>query len=155
MKFSVINLLENGFERLGRLIARRPYIVVTCCLLFTGLCSIGFLNLKFNSDVYEIWDTNPTGKPGGSQAVANQQWVEETYVDDERVHTLLISATKSDGNILTPTALQVMLERNIDPIYQVSQTDTKGVPTEIQNHKTKFSGNYICLLHRISAQKVS
>ena len=110
MKFNVINLLEDGFERLGRLIARRPYIVVICCLLFTGLCSIGFLNLTFNSDVYEIWDTNPTRKPGGSHAVANQQWVEDTYVDDERVHTLLISAMKPDGNILTPAALQVMLD---------------------------------------------
>ena len=110
MKFSVINLLENGFERLGRFIARKPYVVIACCLLFTGLCSIGFVNLKFNSDVYEIWDTNPTRKPGGSQAVAHEQWVSDTYVDDERVHTLLISATNTDGNVLTPAALHVMLD---------------------------------------------
>ena len=76
----MIQLLENAFERLGRFIARNPWIIIVSCLIFTGLCSIGFVNLKFNSDIYSIWDTNPTRKPGGSQAVANKKWVSDRLI---------------------------------------------------------------------------
>ena len=68
------------------------------------------VNLKLNSDVYSIWDTNPTGKPGGSQSVANKKWVSDNYIDDVRAHRLIISATTSNGDVLTPSALLVMLD---------------------------------------------
>ena len=106
----VIQLLEKGFERLGRFIARQPYLVILSCLMFTGLCSIGFLNLKFNSDIFALWDTNPSRRSDGSQAVVNRDWVSKRFEDDKRAHTLIFKATEPDGNILTPKALRVMLD---------------------------------------------
>ena len=85
MGLRIITLLENAFERLGRFIARWPYLVIACCVLATGLCSIGFLNLKFNSDIYEIWNTNPTGRADESQAVINKEWISSTLHGFNRV----------------------------------------------------------------------
>ena len=111
MGLRTITLLENAFERLGRFIARWPYLVIASCVLCTGLCSIGFLNLRFNSDIYEIWNTNPTGRADESQAVLNKEWISNNYVDGKRIHTFTFRGVNSnDENILTPEALQVMLE---------------------------------------------
>ena len=110
MKFCVIPFLENAFERLGRIIARWPYLVIVFWLLFTGLCSIGVFNLKFESDMYKIWNTNPSGKLDGSQSVVNKEWVSNNFVDDERRHTIIFSSIENDGDILTPNGLQVMLD---------------------------------------------
>ena len=110
MQMRVIQLLEKGFERLGRFIARKPYHVILCCLLFAGLCSIGFINLRFNSDIFAIWDTNPSQRSDGSQAVVNRDWVSSRFEDDKRAHTLMFKATEPDGNILTPKGLRVMLD---------------------------------------------
>ena len=111
MGLRIITLLENAFERLGRFIARWPYLVIACCVLATGLCSIGFLNLKFNSDIYEIWNTNPTGRADESQAVINKEWISNNYVDGKRVHTFTFRGVDANNeNVLTPDALQVMLE---------------------------------------------
>ena len=110
MKFSVLKLLESGFEVLGRFIARRPYIVIILCLMCTGLCSIGFLNVSFNTNTYEIWDTNPNKNPNRSQSVVHKEWVSRHFGDTLQSHTLIFSATHPDGNILTPNALKVMME---------------------------------------------
>ena len=126
MQLRMIQLLESAFERLGRFIARNPWIVILCCLIFTGLCSVGFLNLKFNSDVYTIWDTNPTQKPGGSQAVAHQEWVSNRIIDNRRTHTLIVKSTEPNGNILTPNALRVMLDIHkeiSEPLKNISFND--------------------------------
>ena len=111
MGSSMITLLENVFEQLGRFIARWPYLVIACCILFTGFCSIGLLNLRFNSDFFEIWNTNPTGRADKSQVVLNKEWISNNFVDDKRAHTFIFRATNSnDENVLTPDALEVMLE---------------------------------------------
>ena len=110
MKFSILKLLEIAFERLGRFIAKWPYIVIILCLLCTGLCSIGFLNITFNTNTYEIWDTNPNEDPNGSQSVVHKNWVSRHFGDTLHSHTLIFSATDPDGNILTPNALNVMLQ---------------------------------------------
>ena len=106
----VIQLLEKGFERLGRFIARKPFLVILFCIVFTGLCAIGFLNLRLNSDIFAVWDTNPSRRSDGSQAVANRDWISNRFEDDKRAHTLIFKATEPNGNILTPKALKVMLD---------------------------------------------
>ena len=110
MPMRVIQLLEKGFEQLGRFIARKPYLVILCCLVLTGLCSIGFINLKFNSDIFAIWDTNPSRRSDGSQAVKNRDWISSHFEDDKRAHTLIFKSTDPDENILTPKGLRVMLD---------------------------------------------
>ena len=109
MKFCVIPFLENAFERLGRIIARWPYLVILLCLLCTGICSIGLLNLRLDADIYSIWNTNPDENPEGSQTVVNKILVSNNFSDNTRFHTLLFTTTEPDGNILTPTAFQTML----------------------------------------------
>ena len=123
MQLRMIQLLENAFEKLGRFIARKPCLVIISCLIFTGLCSIGFLNIKFNSDVYSIWDTNPTRKPSGSQAVANKEWVSNRIVDNKRTHTLIFKTKEPNGNILTPKSLKIMLDIH----KSISQTTLQNI----------------------------
>lgn len=126
MKFRVITFLENAFERLGRLITNWPWVIIICCILCTGICSIGLINLKFESDMYKIWNTNPSGKPDGSQSVINKEWVSSKFVDDERAHTIIVSSTENDGDILSPNGLQVMLDIHniiIRPLNNVSFDD--------------------------------
>ena len=84
MQMRVIQLLEKGFERLGRFIARKPFLVILCCLVFTGICAIGFLNLRLNSDIFAVWDTNPSRRSDGSQAVVNRDWISDRFEDDKR-----------------------------------------------------------------------
>ena len=110
MKLSILKLLESAFERLGRFIAKWPYVVIVLCLLCTGLCSVGFLNISFNSNTYDIWDTNPNKDPNGSQSVVHKDWVSSNFGDTLHSHTLIFSATEPAGNILTPKAFKVMLE---------------------------------------------
>ena len=109
MQLRVIKVLENVFEGIGRFIARWPYVVIIGCLLCTALCSIGFLNLTFDADIYRLWDTNPLKKADGSKTVANKDWVSNNIVDNKRLHTLIFTTTEPDGNILTPTALKNIL----------------------------------------------
>ena len=110
MQMRVIQRLEKGFETFGRFIARKPFLVILCCILFTGLCAIGFLNLRLNSDIFAIWDTNPSRRSDGSQAGVNRDWISNRFQDDKRAHTLIFKATEPNGNILTPKALKVMLD---------------------------------------------
>ena len=126
MNFNVIKLLETAFERLGRFIARWPCLVIISCLLWTGLCCVGFINLTFNSSVDDIWDTNPSRSPAGSQSKANKEWVLDHFKDEKRAHTLIFSTTDPEGNILTPNALRIMLDvhKQISaPSYNVSFQD--------------------------------
>ena len=110
MQMRVIQFLEKGFERLGRFIARKPYVIILCCLVFTGLCSIGFLKLRFNSDIFASWDTNPSQRSDGSQVVVNRKWVKDNFEDGKRTHTLIFKSVEPDGNILTPKGLKMMLD---------------------------------------------
>ena len=126
MKLCVIRVLEAAFERLGRFISRWPYLVITLCLLWTGLCCVGFLNISFDSNIYEIWDTNPARDAEGTQSVANREWIANYFEDNKRTHSLIFTATDPNGNILTPNALQIMLKLHkeiVRPLQNVSFSD--------------------------------
>ena len=126
MQIRVIELLEKCFEKHGRFIARNPYIIILCCLVCTGLCSIGLINLSFNSDIYSIWNTNPSGRKDRSQVIVNKNWVSDHFVDDQRTHTLIFKAKETNGNILTPKGLRVMLDIHqliSQPLQNVSFKD--------------------------------
>ena len=110
MKLNILGLLETAFERLGRFIARWPFVIIISCLVLSGLCCIGFINVSFSTNTYDIWDTNPKRDPEGSQSVIHKEWVSNNFGDNLHVHTLIFSTTDPDGNILNPNALKVMLD---------------------------------------------
>ena len=108
---NMLNLMERGFERLGRFVAKYPLVVIILCLLWSGLSCIGFIFTTVSTNTYDIWDTNPTKNPAGSQSVAHKEWISKLFGDNLHTHTLIFSATDlDDGNILSPEALKVMLE---------------------------------------------
>ena len=118
----VLNLMERGFERLGRFVAKYPLVVIILCLLWSGLSCIGFIFTTVSTNTYDIWDTNPTKNPAGSQSVAHKEWISKLFGDNLHTHTLIFSATDLDeGNILSPEALKVMLEIH-NSISQERQT---------------------------------
>ena len=113
MKFSILKILETLFERLGRFIAKWPFVVISLCLLCTAFCSVGFIYTTFSTNTYEIWDTNPNRNPEGSQSIKHKEWVSSHFGDNLHSHTLIFSSdTKNseDGNILTPEAFKIMLD---------------------------------------------
>ena len=123
MKLFVVRFLEIFFYKWGRLVARQPYLVIGSCLLWTGICCIGFLNISFNSNPEYSWDTNPQRTPEGSQFWGNKDWVSNTFGENRRIHSLIFSATEGKGNILTPSALRLMLKVHQDlskPLQNVS-----------------------------------
>ena len=108
---NMLNSMERGFERLGRFIAKYPLVVIILCLLWSGLSCIGFIFTTVSTNTYDIWNTNPTKNPAGSQSVAHKEWISKLFGDDLHTHTLIFSATDLDeGNILSPEALKVMLQ---------------------------------------------
>ena len=126
MELYVVKFLEIFFYKWGRLIARQPYLVIGLCLLWTGICCIGFLNISFNSNPEYSWDTNPERTAEGSQFWGNKDWVSNTFGENRRLHSLIFSATEGNENILTPSALRLMLKVHQDlskPLQNVSFND--------------------------------
>ena len=98
----IIYTLENGFYLWGCFVARHPWIVIIASIFITGLCSIGFLNLSFETDGNKMW-----GPQGGSY-MNNSKWLDEFFPQDNRVQTIIFRSKEPDGNILSPESLRYM-----------------------------------------------
>ena len=99
---NIISLLESGFYKWGLFVAHHPWTIIMSSILLTGLCSIGFLNLSFESDGSKMWG------PEGSPYVANNRWLKENFPQNERIQTILFQSKQNDGNILSPESLRYM-----------------------------------------------
>ena len=103
LRYSLVKILEKTFYSFGYFVAQRPITVIIVSLLTTLLCSIGFLNLSFETDANKIWG------PDTSIYIANNKWLNDNFPQDKRLQTLIFQS--SDGeNILSPKSLQSMLK---------------------------------------------
>ena len=102
-KYSLVKILEKIFYNFGYFVAQKPITVILISLLTTLLCSIGFLNLSFETDANKIWG------PDTSVYISNNKWLNDNFPQDKRLQTLIFQS--SDGeNVLSPKSLQLMLK---------------------------------------------
>ena len=99
---SIIAHLEEGFYRFGLIVASRPWTVIFTSFCITLICSLGLLNLKFETDANKIWG------PDTSVYIKNNQWLSDNFPQNERIQTLIFRSS-IDGNILSPESLKWML----------------------------------------------
>ena len=103
LRYSLVKVLEKIFYSFGYFVAQRPITVILVSLLTTLLCSIGFLNLSFETDANKIWG------PDTSVYIANNKWLNDNFPQDKRLQTLIFQS--SDGeNVLSPKSLQLMFK---------------------------------------------
>ena len=99
----IVQLLEKGFYHWGYYTARHPWVVILTSFIITCICSIGFLNLRFETDANEIWG------PDTSLYIANNKWLSDHFPQDKRIQTIIFQS-KSGGNILSPESLKYMIK---------------------------------------------
>jgi predicted RND superfamily exporter protein len=102
-QFNIVGHLEKGFYHFGYLVARRPWTVIFISLLITSICSLGFLNLKFETDANKIWG------PDTSAYTTNNKWLSENFPQNKRVQTIIFQSDEEDRNILSPKSLKRMI----------------------------------------------
>ena len=128
----VVQFLEKCFYHWGRLVARRPWIVIIASLTMTILCSLSFINfdypfrtdpnmklitLNFVSDPNKIWI------PKGSDYLNNKKWLSKHFPQNKRLQTLIFKAEGDNGNILSPDSLKAMLKvHQLLDTYRVKNT---------------------------------
>ena len=100
---NLVTHLEKGFYHLGCFIARRPWIIIFTSLFITSICSIGLINLRFETDANKIWG------PDSSIYISNNKWLSEHFPQDKRVQTLIFQS-EENGNILSPQSLKLMMK---------------------------------------------
>ena len=96
-----IEIFENFFYWWGCTVASNPFIVIVPCLIFTGLCSLGFLNFSSEADGWKLF------LPEGSRHLVVQNWREEHFVEDSRGTITLFN---HEENVLTREGLLLLLD---------------------------------------------
>lgn len=99
---SIVHHLEAGFYSFGYLVACKPWTVIFTSILITAICSLGFLNLQFETDANKIW------VPNTSVYISNNKWLSDNFPQNKHVQTIIFQSEKG-GNILSPRSLKLML----------------------------------------------
>eukprot|EP00744_Colponema_vietnamica_P003701 GILI01005628.1.p1 GENE.GILI01005628.1~~GILI01005628.1.p1 ORF type:complete len:950 (-),score=322.34 GILI01005628.1:302-3151(-) len=85
---------QRWFLKQGRFCARHPYIVIALGFVFTGLFSLGFLNMTIQSDPQKLW------VPPSSRSATEQSYFNEKYGAffriNQAIFTNKIDPSKSD-----------------------------------------------------------
>ncbi|KAF2362201.1 Protein patched/dispatched, partial [Trinorchestia longiramus] len=102
--------------RHGRSVAQRPVLYIVFCLLFTGLCSLGFFNFYMESRPEKLWI------PQNSDFVTALEWQKEEFPNTVRIEMVLYEA----DNVLTPVVVQEMY-RIYKEVADIKVEDQFGV----------------------------
>ena len=100
---TIVDHLETLFYRFGLVVARRPWTIIFISLFVTSICSVGLINLTFETDANKIWG------PDTSVYISNNKWLNENFPQSQRLQTLIFQS-KENGNILTPRSLKRMMK---------------------------------------------
>ena len=98
---AIFGNMERFFLWFGQKVTKYPGWVILGCLIFAGLCSLGFLLLESETDQLELW------VPTDSDFYRNNKWISDTFPSNVRAQQLMI-VTKDDSNILTKANLKVL-----------------------------------------------
>ena len=98
---AIFGNMERFFLWFGQKVTKYPGWVILSCLIFAGLCSLGFLLLESENDQLELW------VPKDSDFYRNSKWISKTFPSNVRAQQLMI-VTNDDSNILTKANLMVL-----------------------------------------------
>ena len=98
---AIFGNMERFFLWFGQKVTKYPGWVILGCLIFAGLCSLGFLLLESETDQLELW------VPTDSDFYRNNKWISDTFPSKVRAQQLML-VTKDDSNILTKANLMVL-----------------------------------------------
>ena len=124
LRYSLVKVLEKIFYSFGYFVAQRPITVILVSLLTTLLCSIGFLNLSFETDANKIWG------PDTSVYIANNKWLNDNFPQDKRLQTFIFQSSDG-GNILSPKSLQSMFKLH----KTIAKVNAKNITFETICHR--------------------
>jgi len=92
-------LLNNRFFfHYGRFVASRPWLAIVCCIVLTGLFSVGMRNLRRETNMVKCWVAEE------SSTRQNTDWLWNNYPPDIRFSSAVFEA----DNVLTPDVLRTM-----------------------------------------------
>ena len=97
----VIQLLENFFCWWGCLVATNPYKVIMVTIICSGLCALGLLNFRAESNGWKFW------LPDGTRFSEVQRWKAAHFVEDTRA---TITFFTHEENVLTTEGLLFLLD---------------------------------------------
>jgi hypothetical protein len=52
---TIFGIMEKFFKWYGYQVAKYPHFAILGCLVFAGLCCLGFLNFRKETDQHELW----------------------------------------------------------------------------------------------------
>ena len=96
--FGALEKLEAYFHWHGAHVARRPYSVISLCLVLTGVSCMGLLTFKEEREMVNLW-VEPT-----SRFRQENSWVQENFPRELRIHQVMFKAE----NVLEPSVLREM-----------------------------------------------
>jgi hypothetical protein len=104
----VFGSMENFFKWYGYQVALYPHFAILGCLVFAGLCGLGLLNFREETDQIELW------VPKYSTFYSNIQWLKKKFPSDNRFQQYML-VTTDNSDILTPANLKLLngLRHNI------------------------------------------
>ncbi|GIL56519.1 hypothetical protein Vafri_11858 [Volvox africanus] len=92
--------LTNFYRSLGRLIARRPWLVIFICAVVTAACLVGFLRFEVEDDAEKLYT------PQNAPSFKDKEYVDANYPSDSlSVKILSLDRAQSGGSVLTKEAL--------------------------------------------------
>jgi hypothetical protein len=89
-------LLEQLFEKHGRLVAKYPWIFVGVCFFIALSSSCGLLAFRWENNIVRLW--NPTNSETGR----NFAWLWKNHPPDLRRHSIIFQA----DNVLHPDVIK-------------------------------------------------
>ncbi|GLI67802.1 hypothetical protein VaNZ11_012090 [Volvox africanus] len=92
--------LTNFYRSLGRLIARRPWLVIFICTAVTAACLVGFLRFEVEDDAEKLYT------PQNAPSFKDKEYVDANYPSESlSVKILCLDRAQSGGSVLTKEAL--------------------------------------------------
>lgn len=88
-------ILEDLFQRHGRMVALYPWVYILVCFMFTIICAFGLIAFRWENNIVRLW--NPTDSETGE----NFAWLWKNHPPDLRRHSVIFHSK----NILEPVTL--------------------------------------------------
>jgi hypothetical protein len=98
---AIFGNMERFFLWFGQKVTKYPGWVILSCLIFAGLCSLGFLLLESENDQLELW------VPKDSDFYRNSKWISKTFPSNVRAQQLMIVTKVIYQGVLTSVRVQL------------------------------------------------
>jgi predicted RND superfamily exporter protein len=95
--------IRRVFYRLGYWVATHRWTTIVCCLLFTVVCSLGFLALETQNDPVKLYTRQD------AESIEDRKYVESVWGSGYRFNDIFMTA-RGDTNMVSKVALLSMMD---------------------------------------------